>query len=160
MTKRKPAITGLSKPHGIVDDVVIPLAKKVIKARTKPSRNATKKMIVATKKRNAYETITKGQNPLAAGFKSNEDVAKLVGKSKYYKKNTSRKEVSSVRKKNNQSSLSAKRDAEVKAAFKKDQEKMYNKNINYLLKQKNGAIQVTDMVKAEKAAKRNRFLGD
>jgi hypothetical protein len=96
---RKPAITGLSKPQGIVDDVVVPLAKKVIGARTKPSRNATKKMIVANKKRKAYETITKGQNPFATGFKSDEDVAKLVGKSKYYKKNTSRKEVSSVRKK-------------------------------------------------------------
>lgn len=102
MAARKPAITGLARPQGIVDDVVVPLAKKAIKAvsgkKSVPSRNATKKMITAGKKRNAYETITKSQNPFAAGFKSNEDVAKLVGKSKYYKQTTSRKAVSKVRK--------------------------------------------------------------
>jgi hypothetical protein len=88
---RKPAITGLAKPHGIVDDVLVPLSKKVTKRIGQ--RKAAKTAIVASKKRHDLGYMVQSA-PVKSGKVTPNQVATALAKDKSYAKRTSRKQVS------------------------------------------------------------------
>jgi phage terminase large subunit len=95
---RKPAITGLSKPHGIVDDVVVPLAKKVVKNAAKkksvPSRKSIKTQIRANERKKMWETMSRTDGPTKQYY-TDAGLATYLAKTK---PRVMRKQVSAVRK--------------------------------------------------------------
>lgn len=83
MAKNKPAITGLARPEGIVDDIVIPLAKKAIRATTKknPAKglSAEQKMLVARHDKLTQKYV---KDSVSKGGTGSRKVGKTYQKSK------------------------------------------------------------------------------
>jgi hypothetical protein len=65
---RKPAITGLSKPHGIADDIVIPLIKKVTKGKTQKKVLNTAKKYADVRGETAGKKYDKAVKSKTQGF--------------------------------------------------------------------------------------------
>lgn len=94
MAARKPAITGLARPQGIVDDIAkfgIKGAKQIIKGR-RPKKEALKGAISAERKRATHAHIMQSKS----NNKTANEVATILSKRK---ETVTRKQVSNARKK-------------------------------------------------------------
>lgn len=86
---RKPAITGIARPEGIIDDVVIPLGRKAVKkvtgrgaSKAKKGPKVSKANIRSEIRAKQFETISKV--PASVRGYTDEELMKKLARTKPY----------------------------------------------------------------------------